>query len=138
MIKFRCFKRHQDGTPIIRDVDIVKFAEAQLADYRPELLEVPGKIDPLHFIEKYLGANIDFQDLYVEEGGRTIAGEKLDLATGYSNFAQIGDYVDDNIPLAIVHYQTEEQYEMAKADLLNAISIKDKQPPIHNPILMTI
>lgn len=72
------------------------------------------------------------------KGGRTIAGEKLDLATGYSNFAQIGDYVDDNIPLAIVHYQTEEQYEMAKADLLNAISIKDKQPPIHNPILMTI
>ena len=74
MIRFRCFKRHQDGTPIIRDVDIVKFAEAQLADYRPELLEVPGKIDPLHFIEKYLGANIDFQDLYYEEGASPIAG----------------------------------------------------------------
>ena len=77
MIKFRCFKRHQDGTPIIRDVDIVKFAEAQLKDYRPELLEEPGKIDPLHFIEQYLGANIDFQDLYVEEGGRTIAGATI-------------------------------------------------------------
>ena len=74
MIKFRCFKRHQDGTPIIRDVDIVKFAEAQLADYRPELLEVPGKIDPIHFIEKYLGVNIDFQDLYYEEGASPIAG----------------------------------------------------------------
>ena len=74
MIKFRCFKRHQDGTPIIRDVDIVKFAEAQLADYRPELLEEPGKIDPLHFIEQYLGANIDFQDLYYEEGASPIAG----------------------------------------------------------------
>ena len=48
MIKFRCFKRHPDGTPIIRDADIVKFAESQLRDYRPELLEVPGKIDPIH------------------------------------------------------------------------------------------
>ena len=74
MIKFRCFKRHPDGTPIIRDADIVKFAEAQLRDYRPELLEVPGKIDPLHFIERYLGANIDFQDIYYEEGTSPIAG----------------------------------------------------------------
>lgn len=72
------------------------------------------------------------------KGGRTIAGEKLDLSTGYSNFAQIGDYVDNNTPLAVVHYQTEEQYETAKTDLLNAFSIRDKQPPIHNPILMTI
>lgn len=74
MIKFRCFKRHPDGTPIIRDADIVKFAEAQLRDYRPELLEVPGKIDPIHFIERYLGANIDFQDIYYEEGASPIAG----------------------------------------------------------------
>lgn len=72
------------------------------------------------------------------KGGRTIAGEKLDLATGYSNFAQIGDYVDNNTPIAIVHYQTEEQYEIAKTDLLNAIDIRDKQPIINNPILMTI
>ena len=74
MIRFYCRKRHQDGTPIIRDVDIVKFAEAQLRDYRPELLESPGKIDPLHFIEKYLGANIDFQDIYYEEGMSPVAG----------------------------------------------------------------
>lgn len=74
MIKFYCRKRHQDGTPIIRDADIVRFAEAQLRDYRPELLEEPGKIDPIHFIEKYLGANIDFQDIYYEEGASQIAG----------------------------------------------------------------
>ena len=74
MIRFRCFKRHKDGTPIIRDADIVRFAGAQLKDYRPELLEVPGKIDPLHFIEHYLGANIDFQDIFYEEGSSPIAG----------------------------------------------------------------
>ena len=77
MIKFRCFKRHPDGTPIIRDADIVKFAEAQLRDYRPELLEVPGKIDPIHFIERYICANIDFQDIYYEEGASPIAGATI-------------------------------------------------------------
>lgn len=74
MIIFRCRKRHPDGTPIVKDVDIIAYAEAQLADYRPELLEVPGKIDPEHFIEKYLEANIDYQDLYYEEGTSPLAG----------------------------------------------------------------
>ena len=74
MIRFYCNRRHGDGTPIIRDVDIMSYAERQLKDYRPELLEEPGKIDPVHFIEKYLGANIDFQYVYYEEGASPIAG----------------------------------------------------------------
>lgn len=74
MIKFECRCRHKDGTPIVRDADVVEYAEAVLADYRPELLEVPGKIDGLHFIEKYLRANIDFQDIYYEEDESPIAG----------------------------------------------------------------
>ena len=72
------------------------------------------------------------------KGGRTAPGQSLDLTTGYSEFAQIGDYTDSQKPLAIVNYQTEEQYEKAKQDLLAAITISDTKPEIKNPILLKI
>lgn len=72
------------------------------------------------------------------KGGRTAPGQSLDLTTGYSEFAQIGDYADSQKPLAIVNYQTEEQYEKAKQDLLAAITISDTKPEIKNPILLKI
>ncbi len=72
------------------------------------------------------------------KGGRTVPGESLDLATGYSEFAQIGDYVDGSKPLAIVHYQSEEQYEKARKNILTAITITDTKPEIKNPILLKI
>ncbi|MBQ8482031.1 MAG: thymidine phosphorylase [Alphaproteobacteria bacterium] len=72
------------------------------------------------------------------KGGRTAPEQKLDLSTGYSEFAQIGDYADNNKPLAMVHYQSEEQYEKAKQNLLSAIEISDTKPEIKNPILLKI
>lgn len=72
------------------------------------------------------------------KGGRTAPEQKLDLATGYSEFAQIGDYVDNQKPLAIVHYQSEEQYDKAKQNLLAAIKITEDKPEIKNPILLKI
>ena len=74
MIEFECRHRHKDGTPIVKDIEVIEYAEAVLADYRPELLEYPGKIDGLHFIEKYLKANLDFQDIFYKEDENPIAG----------------------------------------------------------------
>ncbi|MDO4161482.1 MAG: thymidine phosphorylase [Pseudomonadota bacterium] len=72
-------------------------------------------------------------------GGRTVPGQKLDLSTGYTEFAQIGDKIEAGYtPLAMVHYNNEEEFEIAKADILAAVQIRDKQPPVHNPILMKI
>jgi thymidine phosphorylase len=71
-------------------------------------------------------------------GGRKVPTQKLDLATGYTEFAQIGDKVDDKTPLAMVHYQTEEQYQKAKEQILNAIRIENTKPDIKDPILLTI
>lgn len=72
-------------------------------------------------------------------GGRTVPEQKLNLATGYTEFAQIGDNVEaGRTPLAMVHYDDESEYESAKQDLLSSIEIRDKQPPVHNPILMKI
>ena len=72
------------------------------------------------------------------KGGRTVPGESLDLATGYSEFAQIGDYVDSQKPLAVVHYQNEAQYERARNNLSAAIKITEDKPEIKNPILLKI
>lgn len=72
-------------------------------------------------------------------GGRTIPGQKLNLATGYTEFTQIGDKTEaGRTPLAIVHYDNEDEYDAAKQDLLAAIEIREKQPPMHNPILLKI
>ncbi len=71
-------------------------------------------------------------------GGRSMPAQKLDLATGYTEFAQIGDYVDAHKPLAIVHYQTEEQFERAGEYLFKAVTVGDKPQPVHNPIILTL
>lgn len=71
-------------------------------------------------------------------GGRTMPNQKLDLATGYSDFVQIGTKVDTKTPLAIVHYQTEEQYTKALQTIQKAIHIDNMQPQIQSPILLKI
>ena len=68
-------------------------------------------------------------------GGRTVPNQPLDLATGYTDFVQIGAKVDVKTPLAIVHYQTEEQYEKAATVFNKAIIISDTQPTIKSPIM---
>ncbi len=62
------------------------------------------------------------------KGGRTTPEQRLDYATGYSNFCQIGNYVDEKTPLAIIHAQTEEQYTRAATSIQQLIKISDKQP----------
>ena len=57
------------------------------------------------------------------KGGRTTPEQKLDYATGYSNFCQIGDFVDDQKPLAVIHARDEAQYTRAAETLQKLISI---------------
>ncbi|MBR6356263.1 MAG: thymidine phosphorylase [Alphaproteobacteria bacterium] len=71
-------------------------------------------------------------------GGRSTPAQTLDLATGYTEFAQVGDYVDAQKPLALVHYQTEEQFERAARALLNAVTVGKTQPAPANPVLLKI
>lgn len=62
------------------------------------------------------------------KGGRTTPEQKLDYATGYTDFCQIGDYVDNNKPLAVIHAQNEEQFERA-ADTLRRLITVGEIPP---------
>lgn len=84
MIKFSCDRTSEDKTPVIRDVEIAKFAQRVLYDYRPELLSYtsygndpyyePALLDPYDFVKRYLGSNIEICDIYTEDSRDFIAG----------------------------------------------------------------
>jgi Zn-dependent peptidase ImmA (M78 family) len=69
LIEFRCSRidKKNHNTPIIKDSEIDALAEMLLADYKPQLLKEPGKIKYEHFLESYLGANLDYRHIYYEE-----------------------------------------------------------------------
>jgi Zn-dependent peptidase ImmA (M78 family) len=72
MIEFKARRKDKSGTPILSDVEIDQFAHAVLEDYRPELLEEPGRIAFEHFLESYLGVSLAFYDIYNEDPDRPI------------------------------------------------------------------
>ena len=71
-------------------------------------------------------------------GGRTTPDQKLDYATGYSEFCQIGDYVDSSVPLAVIHAQTEDQYQAAAEQLRRNITIQATKPALTSCIIKKI
>lgn len=74
MIRFNCPNRKYDGTPVICDLEVMSFAEAQVGDYKPELLKTPGKVNALHFVESYLNASVDAQNIRYVVPGMEING----------------------------------------------------------------
>ena len=84
MIEFNCSRTSEDMTPVIRDIEIAKFAQSVLYDYRPELLTFtsygedpyyePALLDPYDFAQNYLGSNIEVHDIYTAKKGELIAG----------------------------------------------------------------
>lgn len=72
------------------------------------------------------------------KGGRTHPDQKLDYATGFSAFCQIGDYIDAQKPLAFIHAQTEDQFNRTREDLLKNIQIGENAPAITDPVIEKI
>lgn len=72
------------------------------------------------------------------KGGRITPEQKLDYATGFTEFCQIGDYVDNHKPLATIHAQTEEDWQKAAETLRRLIIISDKEPQSTPPIIEKI
>lgn len=60
------------------------------------------------------------------KGGRVHPEQKLDYATGFSSFCQVGDYVDDKTPLAYIHAQNEEDYQKTAGELKKLISVEEE------------
>ncbi len=61
------------------------------------------------------------------KGGRVHPEQKLDYATGFSRFCQIGDYVGTQKPLAYVHAQNEDDYAHTAAALKKLIRLGVKK-----------
>ncbi|ATL98536.1 thymidine phosphorylase [Aeromonas sp. CA23] len=61
-------------------------------------------------------------------GGRRAAGDKLDYAVGLTDFIRLGQSVDADKPIALIHAQTEEQFAQAASMVQAAVKIGDTQP----------
>ena len=72
------------------------------------------------------------------KGGRIRSDQKLDYATGYTEFCQIGDWVDNEKPLCFIHAQTENDWQIAAQDLLNNIKISEEKPQAKPTIIEKI
>ncbi|MDN3717495.1 thymidine phosphorylase [Vibrio breoganii] len=59
-------------------------------------------------------------------GGRRVATDSIDYAVGFDQFARLGDAVDANQPLAVIHARNEQQWQEAANSLKAAIHIGDK------------
>ena len=74
MLAFDPRRRSEDMTPVVRDVDVTRYAMAVLKEYMPERLERPGHMDAYKFIEQYLGANVEIMNIYTDSRDDFIAG----------------------------------------------------------------
>ncbi len=72
------------------------------------------------------------------KGGRTHPDQHLNYATGFTEFCQIGDCIDENTPLAFINASTEDEFEKASAELQKYITISEQKPELSNPIIETI
>lgn len=73
------------------------------------------------------------------KGGRIRPEQSLDYATGFSDFCQIGDYLSKDKPIAIIHAQSEQNFEQAERELRLCIRLTDKPlKKLHNPIIKKI
>ena len=69
------------------------------------------------------------------KGGRTHSEQKLDFATGFSDFCTLGTYVDDQTPLAFVHAQNEEDFALAAEQIHQAVTISEQKPDVNDVII---
>lgn len=61
-------------------------------------------------------------------GGRRTAGDKLDYAVGLTDFIRLGQSVEADKPLALIHAQTEAQFAEAARMVQAAVKIGDTRP----------
>ena len=60
--------------------------------------------------------------------GRRAAGDKLDYAVGLTDFIRLGQSVEADKPLALIHAQTEAQFAEAARMVQAAVKIGDTRP----------
>lgn len=61
-------------------------------------------------------------------GGRRRASDSIDYSVGLSEMAQLGDSVDGQRPLAVIHAASEASWQEAAAAVKQAITLAEKSP----------
>jgi len=61
-------------------------------------------------------------------GGRAVPGQSLDMAVGFTDVARLGEYVDSERPIAIIHARTDDDAEGIVADIQNSYHLSDEAP----------
>lgn len=61
-------------------------------------------------------------------GGRRKPGDKLDYSVGLTQVCALGDKIDASKPLAVVHAQSEEAFELAEQAIKGAIKLGETMP----------
>ncbi|OOE43356.1 thymidine phosphorylase [Salinivibrio kushneri] len=61
-------------------------------------------------------------------GGRRVASDKIDYAVGLNEMIRLGQQVDEHTPLAMLHAQTEEQWQQAANAVRAAVKVADEAP----------
>ena len=88
----------------------------QAAIVKPVFAKTSGYVSSMH--TRDIGLS-----LIKLKGGRTRSDQKLDFATGFSRFCQVGDKIEKDTPLAYIHAQTQADWEQAAEDITKAVSI---------------
>ena len=101
MIEFNCFNRKADGTPVVRDLEVMAYAEAQIGDYKPELLRTPGKVNALHFVENYLNTVVEVQNILTAVPGMEIDGITV-FKEAVITVRENGGFVSKKVPAGAI------------------------------------
>ena len=60
-------------------------------------------------------------------GGRQKVSDKINLAVGFSDFVNIGEFVDHSKPIAIIHADSEKELQNATESILQYCDINDNK-----------
>jgi len=71
-------------------------------------------------------------------GGRRRASDEIDYSVGFSDICHVGQDLEKDSPLAMVHARTEEHYQQACSELRAAITTGDTVPSQKEMILKAV
>ncbi|GLS83835.1 thymidine phosphorylase [Paraferrimonas haliotis] len=71
-------------------------------------------------------------------GGRSHPKDKLDYRVGISDFCRIGDVLWEGAPMAVIHANSEQSFDVAQARIRAAIKIVEDAPAAQQQVLDTI
>jgi hypothetical protein len=83
MLEFSWKRKDRNKVPILSTKDMDMIAELLVNDYNPSILKEPQPINFEHFIEYYLGADLQYQDITSDESILGITSFDDGVATVY-------------------------------------------------------